>query len=286
MEEMDEYEYERRSWDWSLIENSEQYLFLKDIENNDVDQDDEDQEDESEDADYDIRYSKLLDDLPRLAPHIKWRLSLDGTDSPGAYPSQWGVIYVPDHQSIEAQYIFDRYIGGDNLTNYSYLDRFPAVYQKGRLSPQIENFIEIVRDLADKHDKLRAKDLLRYLQGLLPRLYLAGIDLLDPLSNVHDTSILNHIDNLTESLSTSGIGEVDELLYKIDDELPGTLEDVLGDLLSGLDLYDSETFDEQVAAVYHWWLGFKGTGWGLDLLRCLQLVHTGLYKLEYDRSLR
>jgi hypothetical protein len=266
---------EKESCVWSQIGGSDEYLFWKDIY---------DEAEEQEDEEGEITYDELLCDLPRLAPHIDWRLSWDGTDEPDAIHTDWKVICVPDDQFVEAQYVFNRYIQGDDLTCYNYRDRYPAVYNGNNLATGVAIFVQVARELTSTYTKLKGKQLLQYLQEMLPRVYLAGRDLSDPLSGIYDDDeLLEDLKKFRSSLTAYGAEEPDEGLYEINEELPDTIVSIMGPLLEGLELVGTGKPDKAVAAVHDWWFGFKGTGWALTLLECLQMVHTALGELEKSK---
>lgn len=92
---------------WSDIEGSEDYIILPERVSNYRDDDPKTGE-----------YAKTIRYLQKVAPNILWRYKQDGIDSDGADPSTWRVICVPWDQIDEAQYVFDRYLDGDDLSDY------------------------------------------------------------------------------------------------------------------------------------------------------------------------
>lgn len=63
-------------------------------------------------------YAKIIRYLQGVAPHILWRYRYDGIDRSDNYSNQWKVICVPWDQIEEAQWLFDRFLNGEDLSDY------------------------------------------------------------------------------------------------------------------------------------------------------------------------
>lgn len=120
---------------------------------------------------------KAIEYLEEVASHIDWRIQADGDDNSGI---QWDCVVVPNDQLNEAEEIMNRYLDGDDLSNYSPMDQFPEIYMstdRGRIiHPDIQKFYSLCENLGDMilegDENLLNK--LESLLDILPQIYLLG----------------------------------------------------------------------------------------------------------------
>ena len=164
-----EHDEERFDYPWSIVTEGEIFPFIED-----------DEELENDDFDIDT-YPKDVKELQHIAPHIRWRIGYVIGPYGAQDASMGSAIWVPDSQYNEAEYILKRCEDGDDLTNYSYKDKYPDLYVniKGekKLHPDVENFVKLSKEYAslmDTSGHVGIKELLVTLRELLPQLYHAG----------------------------------------------------------------------------------------------------------------
>ncbi|RLB40409.1 MAG: hypothetical protein DRH12_10105 [Deltaproteobacteria bacterium] len=271
---------ERHCYRWEIIEGSEDYNVLESMGY-----------DPDEENEHTYEYAKAIEYLQEVAPHIKWRITYDGTDSAGASPSQWRVICVPEHQIVEAQYIFDRFLNGDDLTNYSYTDRYPEIYERltngeSKIKDDILQLFKALEDFQDTLYMAQDMDLQSFLENIciiLPRIYIHA-SLLPYVREAFDL-----VDQGTVSLNKDiQLDKYNEFLFVHDPYKDETGEYWLSELL--IDIYEeiegsllafqTNNPDEIAAAVNHLRSSFAGEyGWGTDILKALYVAHVARTKL-------
>jgi hypothetical protein len=284
---MDLEEDEERSYfKWKNIQGSEDYVLLKERGENYEEDDDEMYE-----------HDKIIRHLQEVSPEILWRTTYDGTDSYGARPSQWRVICVPDSQWSEAQNIFDRFLKGDDLSNYCYTDKYPEIYDKlpNKQSKLKDNVVKLYKLLLEYEQalmggKLNLNSLFETLDSILPQIYFYA-NSLPYVSEARD---------LVECYVTTSAGinislEPYDEFFCVPNPYSEKVETfLLSDLLSSI--YESigqgliaftisanekAESDLTAAAINDWSFGFSE--WGRDILTALPVIHQAKRKLEEEQ---
>jgi hypothetical protein len=282
MEYMDlEEDEERDFFRWENIEGSEDYIIL------------EERGCKYEEDDYETgEYSKIIKSLQEISPSIRWRVTFNGTDRYGARPSQWRVICVPEDQFTEAQYIFDRFLNGDDLSNYCYTDKYPEIYDKlpNKQSKLKENIISLHLLLSEFEETLFDKNrhnsstLFNDLVSVLPQIYFYA-NSLPYISDAHDLGYQGSM-SFDRNLI---LDQYDEFFYVPDPYnksieaslLSGLLLSIYEEIEQGLIAFSTNNPDLISAAVNDWRVGFSiEHGWGRDILIALSAIHQAKRKIR------
>lgn len=229
--------------------------------------------------------------LQRVSPHIRWHTTEDGDDGPTSGYHRWPVICVPNFQIREAERIFDRFCSGDDLSNYSYTDIYPEIYDKLRRhkSKPKDNVVK-VRSLLKEYEciifnhDLDLVPFLDSLSALLPQLYFYGNSLPHVMNAPSYGLGMESGDDceLSDKLST-----YDEI-YSIPDPYSGIiqtfllsniLESIYDDVEQGLNIFSVDDPDSVAAAVSAWaWTFSREDGWGRNILIALLAVRQARLK--------
>jgi len=294
---------ERDFYRWEHIEGSEDYIFLEERGHNY-------QEDDYETGEY----SKVVTYLQKISPHIRWRVTWDGTDSYGAHPSQWRIICVPGSQLFEAQYIFDRLLKGEDLSSYSYTDRYPEIYYRDHnnepaLDKEISELYSLLSDFEDclfnwrkkaeqptqtslfdrmqLEEKNGEKDVMAFfekLSDILPQIYFHAKSLPYILGtpDLPDQGTMGFERNIS-------LSEYDEFSffpdpYKKQSEtllLSELLLRIYEDVEQGLIAFSTQDPDSIAGAVTDWRIGFSiQNGWGREVLMALYVINEVIRKIR------
>ena len=167
-----EHDEDRFLYRWENVWGSEDYELVED----------DDEEEESRNGDYEIdRFSDIVRELQDIAPHIRWRITYAGIDFDNGSGKRWRVMCVLESQETEAEYILERYKAREDLSNYSYKDRYPDLYVtvsgEKELHPDVETFVRILEKVVNlkyPSNRIDTVSLLLGLRELLPQLYHAG----------------------------------------------------------------------------------------------------------------
>ena len=236
-------------------------------------------------------YAKIIRYLQLIAPHIQWRYTFDGTDSYGAWPSQWRVICVPVDHFTEAQFVFDRFLNNDNLENYSYTDRYPEIYDRlPNEQPKLNDDIVVLYELLQQYEEtLFSKELSLFeffdkLSKILPQIYYYT-NLLPFVSEAPD---LQHQGTmfLKRNLDLSPYDEFSNIPdpFQMEVEtflLSDLLLSIYEDIKQGLIAFSTNQPDLIGSAVNDWAIGFSiEHGWGRDILIALFAIHQAKYRIE------
>ncbi|MFC1798366.1 DUF5063 domain-containing protein [Thermodesulfobacteriota bacterium] len=287
IEEDDDYQ----SIPWANIPDSEEYNFA-------------DKDEEYVDGIHYMEiYEGIVSELQDIAPHIRWRVTYDGTDSGSIYfggkrQTQWRVICVPESQYDEAVNIFERYLKEDDLSNYSDKDKYPSLFVpidgEKQLHPDIEKFSNLANDFIELIDSTQEqeyelKQLLVMFATLMPQIYAAAYKLPDVFKDIDgekQSYYFGFFENRLKSnqsyepLYIEGFEKLDEDLFR--EGRPRSLASqfctIADDFLIGLETLQDETPDDIAAVVYFWRSGFYGSkyGWGIELLDALKKIHIAI----------
>lgn len=273
---------ERDFFSWENIEHSEDYILLEERGCN-YEQDDYEKGE----------YADIVRYLQRVSPSIRWRTTFDGTDSYGARPSQWRVICVPDDQFSEAQYIFDRFLNGDDLENYCYTDRYSEIYDKlpNRQSKLKDHIITLHALLLEYEETLFKTELdlasfFQKLDAILPQIYFYA-NLLPHVSAAPNLGYQGTM-SLDRDLTLS---RYDEFFYIPDPYkremetflLSDLLVSIYDDIEQGLRALSTDQPELTAAAVNDWKCGFSTEhGWGRDILISLSAIHQAKSKIKNE----
>lgn len=272
-------EMDSASGDWADIDDSESFLLTEKFEDapNCVDP-----------------YAALVEKLHNIAPHISWRIRHDGTDEDVVSLSFWRVICVPVEQHEEATEIFERFMNGEDLTDYSDKDRYPAIYEKVGGERKLKSELQEFYDLLVKYEYLITspfngdlESLLNELSALLSRLYHLG-------TMLPDTSCSDAVDNgnIVFYDYRLHLPQLDEIFYLWDSyeqdvkktSLSAKLNSILKDVTEGLIAIATGETDKVAAAFVDWRIGFRMEhGWGKDLLICLFTIHCAILHLRNQK---
>jgi hypothetical protein len=138
----------------------------------------------SVDTSSDEELEDLFCELERIVPHIKWRISVAEYD--GAEITTYKYLEVPDYQYEEAEEIIERMENGEDLENYSPLDKFPGLFidMNGEkiINPTVTRFQKLISEFGDFIDKPEAENLasaLKKFVGILSNIYASAFELPD-----------------------------------------------------------------------------------------------------------
>ena len=266
---------------WENIEGSEDYILLEERGCN------------YEEDDYETgEYAKIIRYLQKVSPSIRWRTTFDGTDRKGARPSQWRVICVPDDQFIDAEYIFNRFLTGNDLSNYCYTDKYSEIYDKlpNKQSKLKDNIIRLHLLLSEFEETLFRKNkhnlstLFEDLASILPQIYFYA-NSLPYISEAPDLGYQG-----TMSFDRNFILDPYHEFFCVPDPYNRDIEtSLLSDLLlsiyedieQGLIAFSTNNSDLISAAVNDWRFGFSiEHGWGRDILIALSAIHQARRKIK------
>ncbi len=170
---------------WEKVEHSEDYCAASELGYCSEEEEEDEEYDTcraANDDDDDDWYEDMVRYLQQISPHIRWRITVNGSDEYGASPSLWRIICVPEDQFQEAEYVFDRFLEGDNLDDYSYTDRFPEIYKKvpgepSKLRNETARLYELLlqyETLMLCADEIDAESFFKTLNAVLPQIYHLG----------------------------------------------------------------------------------------------------------------
>lgn len=280
---------------WKKLEGSEDYN-LKEyglIERND-------------DGEYDEgSFEECVAYLQKVTPHIAWRATDDGMEWDSGVGNikgkQWRVMCVPRQQYPEAEYILDRYLKGDDLTDYSNKDKYPDIYVlingEKQIKPEIEHFFESLSkysDLLANPGKYKLKELFEELVIILSKIYSLAYELAE-VDNAIDFSYLGDFGSIgTVNLD---LGIYDTFFYLEDpfkrDVQDGLLSDMIISIYENLEqwllaFYENDLFNENwmavdviAAAINDCRNGFLCThNWGDNILVVISTIRCALRDME------
>jgi hypothetical protein len=264
---------------WENIEGSEDYNVL------------EKRGCDYEEDDYETgEYAKAIRYLQKVSPNIRWRTTLDGTDSHGARPSQWRVICVPEDQYTEAQCIFYRFLAGDDLSNYCYTDKYPEIYDKlpnkqSKLKDNISKLYLLLLEFEEslfKKNKDDPRTLPEDMVLILPQIYYFA----NSLPHVSEAPYLGPQGKMSFDDNVS-LDPYDDFFcvpdpYERDIDtylLSGLLLQIYEEIEDGLSAFYTNEPDLIAAAVYDWRYSFP-CGWGRDILKALPAIHEAKMKIK------
>ncbi len=279
-----EHDDDPHGWTWEHIEGSADYILLP-ARGHDYKTDD-----------YQTgEFVTIVKYLQRVASHVRWRITVAGSDDDGADPRQWRIICVPESQLPEAQQIFARFLSGDNLANYCYTDKYSEIYDK-RQGQRSELKAEIVslRDALVEYDEILSdeSDLLRVLERLavvLPRIYSCANQLPDVPHAPDFLGSSTHIARprtLAVSPDDPEIRTYDPFVADLDGfSLAKLLVSIRDDIEESLDALVFEDPDAIATATNDLRFGFaREDGWGHDLVIALSEVHRAKAKVAKERK--
>jgi len=265
---------ERYFFTWENIEGSEDYILL------------EERGCDYEEDDYETgEYAEIIKYIQKVSPGIRWRTTFNGSDRYGAQPSQWRVICVPEDQFTEAQYIFNRFLDGDDLSNCCYANKYSEIYdflpnKQFKLKDNIKKlhllFLEFEKILFGEN-KEAINTLFEDLTSILPQIYFYA-NSLPLISEAPDLGYQGTISNNTNIV----LDPYDDFFYVPNPHNRDIEKSLLSDLLlsifedieQGLIAFSTETPDYVAAAVEDWRIGFSiEHGWGRDILLILPVIH-------------
>lgn len=256
---------------WENIEGSEDYILLEELGY------------DYEDDNYDSgTYASIMTFLQDVTPHIRWRYAFNGSDRHGASPCQWRVIVVPQDQLIEAQYVFDRYLRGDDLSTYCYTDRYPEIYEKlQHKESKIKDNISSLYSLFSKYEELLFNfnkvdivDFLESLSSILPQIYFLAqsIPYVKAAPDIEDQGTMSFNKEIS-------LNEFDAFYYFPDPyrnktqiiRLSKLLLSIYENIEQGLIAFSTNEPDKISAAANDWKFGFSS--WGREILIALYAIN-------------
>jgi hypothetical protein len=252
---------------------------------------------EDEDGNYkEGEYEDIVEFMQQTAPHIRWRAARNEDYRAGDewFDGDSFFMYVPDDQYTEAGYILDRYLKGDDLTNYSYKDRYPEIYVlingEKQIKPEIEQFYELLceyEELLQRANEYSIKDFFINVVSLLPRIYSAAYKL---PATAGPGDITHSYHNIIFDID---FGNYDEFLYLESSYRREIIEghsifvmlnEIYNDIEPGLEMFREDNQDDVATAVGDWHsVFFIEHGWGKDILNVVSAIHCALadiYKKE------
>lgn len=127
---------------------------------------------------------EIVEELKRIAPHIRWRIQRYDYETLDGSLTYYTDLVVPGDQVQEAEEIIELWENGEDLENYSPMDRYGVVYinQDGKriLNPTVKKFQFLVREYNKLLENVRSTDVeeaIRELAKIISTIYAAALDL-------------------------------------------------------------------------------------------------------------
>ncbi len=239
----------------------------------------------------DEELERVFNDLKVIAPHIKWRISYCDHDL-GAY----SVLEVPEDFLSEAEYIVEKYEEGYDFTNYTYKNRFPNTFIDNNgikiINPSITAFYKLAKEFiwtVDDFYEMGIHSFINRMLVLLPRLYLAGLEL---KYDIYDVNICDH--NL--SYEELDFGQYDvffdtENIYLNEQvgqyRLTEIIDSLMEDLQSGVLQFEDADVETLAAIAYNWHISFSGhygRGYIVKLIKAFDYIKHLLEDRRYNEK--
>lgn len=236
------------------------------------------------DIDWDIIFCNSSDDeeldlifenLNRIAPHINWQIGWRDHDL-GSY----SVLEVPSDNYDEAENIIERYEAGEDLSNYSYKDKYPNTFINcngvRKVNPCINNFYDLANEfvcMVDDFYNIELYDFVNRMIILLLKLYMAGRELKYDYceGNIYNDQLFykelnfGKYDTFFDVEYVYGEKVVEE--YKLKD----ILDSILDDIKSGVLNFKKARPDELAQIACNWGITFKSPcRVGRDIIKAIK----------------
>jgi len=243
-----------------------------------------------------VNFKRLVKHLKKIAPHIRWRISIDGSDEYTTGNWQWEAIAVPDDQTGNAEHII-RIIEkrGDISKFRNPKDLFPFLYdKKGKLHTEAADFAKAFHDLwgfvcADYSQYWDAPKIqIELLIMFLANLYASGTRLvfLKVDSDFNDRWMDGNYENIERQFSD----EMWSRYIRYFGEEYGDKEAVfesIAEFCYELDQVNEEFRSNvphlvaQAIKYWQWWFKHSTTTI-LDVLQCLNLIQHRIGEPQYE----
>jgi len=243
------------------------------------------------DVSSDEELENVFNDLKVIAPHIKWRISYCEHEL-----GDYSVLEVPEEFLPEAEYIIEKYEEGYDFTNYTYKNRFPNTFIDNngtkRINPNIEAFYKLAKEFmwtVDDFHKIGLYSFIKKMLILLPKLYLAGLEL---EFDVYDANI----NNQELSYDSLDFGEYD-VFFDIEDifkneqpeeySLTEIIDSLVEDFQSGVFQYEEADVETMAAIAYDWHISFStrfGGGYIAKLIKAFDYINRSIEGRCYNEK--
>jgi hypothetical protein len=215
----------------------------------------------------------IIQDLQRLAPHIRWR-----TSSHDHEYGEYEVIEVPLSKISEAEYIVKKYEEGYDFSQYSYKNRFPNTFVEVSgekvINPTIVAYYNVAKEFVSAVEDFQEIGLYNFVERMLmilPKLYLAGLNLqsddygFDPFQYQVSCKGLDFgsYDIFTDTENVFMNENVDK--YSMSE----IVESLMADYAERVSEYRDADEEAVAANALNWFVNFSSHG-GKDIIRLLK----------------
>lgn len=230
----------------------------------------------------------IFEDLNRIAPHINWQIGWRDHDL-GPY----SVLEVPNDNYDEAENIIERYEAGEDLTTYSYKDKYPNTFINcngvRKINPCIINFYELAKEfvwMVDDFYNIELEDFINRIIPVLLKLYIAGRELRYDIFDFNPYQEEFSYEEL--DFGKYNIFFDIEYVYreKVVEEykIKNIIDSIVDDIKSGVFKFKNAKPNVLAQIANEWGRAFRGTyGFGRGIIKLIKALHEVLELMEEEK---